>query len=327
MEHINSNSLQQINSTSNNNEVSSEKAFVQANTIGISLEEMKTEHIIPVFIKDNETLISHADFIQVSQEVISDLFSGETILKPAIRISHPIKGRIPEAKNKSVHELQEWEKSVYFERMAFIVEIPTVTDRIDGNPISLMIGGVKSYNLDNLYQRKGSDEHFKIFIGFQNQVCTNLCVWSDGSILDLKVNSIGQLKGCIRTMISQYNMNYHLSHLKELSNCAISESQFAQIIGRCRMYPYLPQHFKKDVPQLLFGDTQLGAVVREYYKDERFGKSTEGLITLWKMYNLFTGINKSTYIDQFVERGVNAFDFIYNIKSALHSNSYNWYLS
>jgi hypothetical protein len=77
--------------------------------------------------------------------------------------------------------------------MAFIIEIPSIANDIDGNRLSLTVGGVKAYNLDNLYNRKGADEHFKVFIGFQNSVCTNLCVWTDGLLGDLKVKNGSQL--------------------------------------------------------------------------------------------------------------------------------------
>jgi hypothetical protein len=144
---------------------STDKPFIEANTSPFRLEDIKTRHIIPVFIKDNETLISHADFIETTHAAAVELFHGETVLSPSIRMSHPIKGRIPDAKNKPVSELQEWEKTIYYERMAFIIEIPSISRVIDGNQVSLTIGGVKAYNQDNLYNRKGADEHFKIFVG------------------------------------------------------------------------------------------------------------------------------------------------------------------
>ena len=68
---------------------------------------------------------------------------------------------------------------------------------VNGNTLSVWFGRVKGYNLDNLSATKGSDQHFKIFTGFQNKVCTNLFVWTDGYLGDLKVAGLGQLKGCI----------------------------------------------------------------------------------------------------------------------------------
>lgn len=48
--------------------------------------------------------------------------SGETILEPTVRLSHPITGRIPEAKDKPARELLEHEKTLFYERMAFLIE-------------------------------------------------------------------------------------------------------------------------------------------------------------------------------------------------------------
>jgi len=164
--------------------------FITANTVDASIEDIKCNHIIPVFTKDNETLISHTDFIESAAEILADIYHEEHILQPQIRLSHPVKGRIPEAKDKPAAHLQQWEKTIYYERMMFVIEIPSIQDNIDGNNLSLTFGGVKSFSQDNLYSRSLCDQHFKVFIGFQNKVCTNLCVWTDGYMGDLKVKNL-----------------------------------------------------------------------------------------------------------------------------------------
>ena len=306
---------------------SNTKAFIEANTVEVGFSNIRDEHIIPVFVKDNEPLISHADFIDSTLDLTADIFHGEHILRPSVRVSHPIKGRIPEAKDKPAHLLQDWEKTIYYERMMFVIEIPSIQDDVGGNTLSLTIGGVKAYNLDNLYSRNQCDQHFKLFIGFQNKVCTNLCVWTDGYFSDLKVRTIGQLKAAIQMLLESYNKNYHLSHLKSLTDYSITEQQFAQLVGRCRMYNHLPSDIKSEIPALLFGDQQIGTVVKDYYRDESFCKDRSGDINLWKLYNLFTGANKSTYIDSFLDRSVNAYSLVEQLKYGLQHKTNCWYLS
>ena len=308
-------------------EKSSSKAFIEANTIEIALEEIKENHIIPVFIKDNEPVISQADFIQAMYDSVQEIFPNETLLQPNTRLSHPIKGRIPEAEHKPANELLETEKTLYYERMAFVIEIPTIFDEIGGNMLSLMVGGVKALNLDNLYNRKGADEHFKIFIGFKNHVCTNLCVWTDGFMNDVKVNSLGMLKGVIKTLINNYNASHHMHQLAKLGEVNLTEKQFAQIIGKLRLFQHLPKRMQADITPLLLGDSQINAVARDYYKDESFCRTESGDINLWKLYNLFTGANKSSYIDNFVDRSVNAYQFIEQLRFCIQNKSLNWYLN
>src|SRR5687767_13166331 len=89
--------------------VSSDRSFIDANTESFELAEIKEQHIIPVFVKDNEPVISQVDFIEATKEVVRDLYHGETILTPSIRLSHAIKGRVPEAKYKPARELEERE--------------------------------------------------------------------------------------------------------------------------------------------------------------------------------------------------------------------------
>src|SRR5215218_4287483 len=144
----------------------SSKPFIEANTVESTFEEIRNRHIIPTY-RDSEALISQSEFIEVVDDVIHEVFKAERIARPAIRLSHPIKGRVPEARNRPASELNEWEKTLYFERMAFIQEIPSISDTINGQQLSLTVGGVKAYNLDNLQNRKGADEHFKVFIGFK----------------------------------------------------------------------------------------------------------------------------------------------------------------
>ena len=221
----------------------------------------------------------------------------------------------------------EWEKTLYYERMAFIIEIPTIQSIIDGNELTLTVGGVKAYNTDNLYSRSISDQHFKIFIGFQNKVCTNLCVWTDGFMSDVRVKSLDQLNICIRTLLEGYNKNYHLHHLQKLTEYFITEQQFAQLVGRIRMYNHLPPTLRADIPIMLFGDQQMGSVVRDFYKDESFCRDDNGNINLWKLYNLFTGANKSSYIDSFLEKGVNAHQFVEQVKLGLEGKNQIWYIN
>lgn len=306
---------------------STSRPFIEANTIESTVHEIRHNHIIPVFVKDNQTLISHDEFILAASSIAEDVFHGELIMKPSVRLSHPIKGRIPSAKDKPAAELREHEKTVYYERMAFVIEIPSIQSDVMGNSLSLTIGGVKSYSLDNLYSRKGADEHFKVFIGFQNKVCTNLCVWSDGFVSDLKVGSLAQLKAAIYALLESYNHRWHLESLNRLGHYSLTEQQFAQLIGRCRMYPNLPANLRREIPALQLTDTQMNMVVRDYYRDKSFCYDAFGNINMWKLYNLFTEANKSSYIDQFLDRSVNSFEFVDGITTQMEKGSVSWYLN
>ena len=301
--------------------------FIEANTVESSFREIQIDHIIPVFVKDNEPLISQADFINATSQIVNEIYSTENISEPSVRLSHPIKGRVPEAKDKPAIELLEGEKTLYFERMMFAIDIPTIQETIDGNSLSLTIGGVKAYSQDNLYGKKGTEQHFKVFIGSKNTVCTNLCVWTDGYMGNLRVNSIGQLQAAIKTLLESYNQNYHLHHLKQLCDYSLTEKQFALLIGRCRMYQHLPAQLKKNISPLLFGDNQIGAVCKDYFQDNSFCKDDVGNINLWRLYNLFTGTNKSSYIDSFLDRSVNAYNFTEQIKWGLEGKATSWYLN
>ena len=303
------------------------KPFIEANTQEVTVTHLKHDCIIPVFSKDNERTISHQEFIDASISATSSVFGNHLLLKPEIRVSHTIKGRTPNAIHKAASELLEHEKTIYYERIAFAIEIPGFTRDIAGNELTLTIGGVRAYNQENLYNKK-SLEHFKFFIGFKNMVCCNMCVSSDGFVEDLRASDTQQLYMKILEVIQSYQMEQHVLQMQSLTRQSISESQFAQILGKCRLHQYLPKEQKKHIPSLQFNDSQVNAVARDYFLDESFARNESGNINLWKMYNLFTGANKSSYIDLFLQRSVNSFDLASGISEALldKSSTYSWFL-
>ena len=279
----------------------SRDSFLRANTVSIEADRLKADCIIPSFAKDNESTISHSQFIEAVHETASQFFAGETILEPAVRVSHTIKGRIPEAMGKPAKMLTDDEKTVYCERMAFVIEIPGIHDSINGNDLNLVIGGVRAYNHENLYAKKTA-ERFKVFIGFQVQVCCNLCVWTDGIKADLRVRTLHELAGEVFKMLTDYQPLEQIRFLKDLSNYSLTESQFAKLIGRLRMYPFLPTSIRKSIPELLLTDSQISSVVRGFYEDENFQKDSSGEVGLWQLFNLFTEASKGLYIDRYLAR-------------------------
>lgn len=304
----------------------SDSHFMAANTKPMSLEEISKSHTIPVFAKDNESTISHQEFIETITFVAGQIFSGEVILKPSMRVSHPIKGRVPSAVGKPAKELLEHEKTLYFERLAFAIEVPSIKGNVADNSLSLTIGGVRAYNMENLYSKK-SEERFKLFIGFKNQVCTNLCISTDGFKSDVKVRTVAELAKAAYDLFGNFNVYKGIEQFNQLPGTMISESQFAQIIGRARMFQNMPFKLKKDLPQFPLMDSQVNLVVKDYYSDESFCRNDIGNINLWKLFNLFTSANKMSYIDNFVDRNVGCQQFVGGLHQALSGSEFNWFLN
>jgi hypothetical protein len=301
------------------------KNFIEANTLQVELEHLKNECIVPVFSKDNESTISHFEFVKYTEEVIMNVLSANVQLEEEIRVSHMVKGRIPSAIGKPAKDLSEQEKTLYYERMAFVIEVPEISEVINGNKLSLAIGGVRAYNQENLYGKK-SIEKFKVFIGFQNRVCLNLCISTDGLAESIRISSVGELKSKILELINGYDRKRHLENLQELGRYSITEDQFAFLVGKMKMYQYLSKEERKDLFPLSITDSQITSIVKDYYSDVFFC-STDGTINLWKLYNLFTEANKTSYIDNHLERNVSAYEFIQYLCKYVKSGEPNWFIN
>lgn len=301
------------------------KSFIEANTTEVSLNHLQNECTIPVFAKDNECTISHYEFINSATEVVEDILGYQGVLKPDIRVSHVIKGRIPTAIGKPAKELLEDEKTIYYERCAFVLEIPEISEVINGNKLNLAIGGVRSYNQENLFSKK-SMEKFKVFIGFQNTVCTNLCISTDGLKEDLRVSSILELKAKIYELINNYKKKEHLINLERMFRYSLTETQFAHLIGKMKLFPYLSKEEKQTLFPLAINDTQLNIIVRDYNLDTHFSKSKDGTINFWCLYNNLTESCKSNYIDSSLERNANAYAFINYLINSIEKGESNFFI-
>ena len=301
--------------------------FIEANTKEVTIEHLRNDCVVPVFSKDNEITISHPSFIEMVWEAANQIFPNERIEEPAIRVSHVIKGRTPEAIHKPVKDLLESDKTIYYERMMFCFEIPTTHEDIMGNRLNLTIGGVRAYNHENLYSKKGA-EKFKVFIGFKDLVCCNMCVSTDGYKSELKVMSTADLSSSVMRLFQEYNIAKHLYYMSAYKDSYMTESQFAQFLGKSRLYQYLPVEQKKRLPQMLMTDTQIGIVAKSYYSDENFAlPENQSAISMWNVYNLLTGANKSSYIDNFLDRSLNATQLTEGLNKALYgTNEYNWFI-
>jgi len=208
---------------------------------------------------------------------------------PQIRMSHPIKGRVPSARNKAAKDLLDSEKTLYYERIAFIIEVPSIYDTIDGKDVNLVIGGVRALNQTNLYGYKGNPKKFKLFVGFKVKVCCNLSIWTDGYTDEVKVSSMAGLQAKLLHLLENFDAVQQVKLMKNLCNTFITERQFALILGRGKLYPFLPKRFRDDIVPITLGDSQLTTVAKAYYKDVNFRPSDQTL-SLWNMYNLLLTI-------------------------------------
>ena len=299
--------------------------FIEANTLEVDLNHLANDCITPVFAKDNELTINHAQFIETIQEAVQDFFKGETVDGADVRVSHIIKGRTPDALHKKANELLETDKTIYYERCAFSIDVPTIYQDVNGNRLNLSIVGVRAYNQMNLYSKK-VPELFRLAIGFKNQVCCNMCIFSDGYKDDLRVSSTSDLYRAALELFNNYNIAKQIHLMQQLGNTSMTEHQFCQILGKMRLYQCLPTGVQKHLPRMLLTDTQINSVAKAYINDSNFG-GVSGELNMWNFYNLLTGANKSSYIDSFLDRSLNASEIAMGINAALHGDeTYKWFI-
>lgn len=114
--------------------------FIEGLSSEITVNDLTTKNIIPTF-SDNCLTISHQKFIETTRKAAEVLFGNGNVTIAEARVSHPIIGRIPSAQYKNASELTDDEKTIFYQRLAWIAHITTMNTSINGQQVSLTIGG------------------------------------------------------------------------------------------------------------------------------------------------------------------------------------------
>lgn len=124
----------------------------------------------------------------------------------------------------------------------------------------------------------------------------------------------------------------NLKLLENLHTTRISQELFCSIVGRLRLYQFLPNEQKRDLPQVDLGDQPINAAVRGYAGDNPNFGMKDGItsISCWDLMNLLNEAIKATYVDKWVERNQACTDFAIGIQKAINgedTEGYSWFLN
>lgn len=302
--------------------------FIESNTQAMSLAEIADKCIVPTF-SDNSLTISHQDFCGAVYKAAENVFGALTPIE--CRVSHPINGRIPTALNKKTQDLTDNEKTVYYQRLAWIAKVSNLTRNINGQEIHLTIGGVRAYSEDKLYNRPSALK-FKIFVGWQVRVCSNLMLQTNGFSGSIDCMTSFDIHQKALELFSRFEpeKDNNLDVLAELQDTRMTEEQFCHIIGRMRLYQALPLVQQKTLPQFTLGDQVVNEATRQYVVNQNFGRKTgDDGISTFDLMQLLNEAVKSSYIDKWLERNASCTTFATGIRKALrHEDSeFDWFLN
>lgn len=302
--------------------------FIESNTQAITLEEIADKSIVPTF-SDNTLTISHQDFCMSVYNAAEEVFGKLTPIE--CRVSHQINGRIPTALYKKTNELTDNEKTIYYQRLAWIAKVGNLVRNIDGQEIHLTIGGVRAYSDDKLYNRPSALK-FKIFVGWQVRVCSNLMLQTNGYSGTIECMTQADIHQKALELFSSFDpeKDNNLNALAELQDTRMTEEQFCHIIGRMRLLQALPVAQQKAIPQFILGDQAINESVRQYVTNPNFGrKNGDDGISTWDFMQLLTEAAKGSYIDRWLDRNANSIEFSQGIRKALRyeETDYDWFLN
>ena len=301
--------------------------FIESNTQAITIEELATRCIVPTF-SDNSLTIAHQNAIASVYKAAEDVF-GE-LTPPECRVSHAINGRVASALHKPAKDLRDDEKTLFYQRIAFVAHAKSLTRIVAGQPVELTIGMCRSYNEDKLYSRP-SPEKFRLFCGWKVRVCSNLCLTCSGNSGLVECMTEADIYQKAYQLFSKFDPQKEdtLELLENLNTTRISESQFCYIIGRLRLYQALPNEVQKTLPMVDIGDQAVNAAVRGFVGNPNFGLKDGETITMFEFLQLLNEAIKQSYIDRWLDRNQSCTDFAIGIQKAINgedTDGYSWFL-
>lgn len=304
--------------------------FIESNTQGITFEELTEKNVIPTFA-DGTLTLSHGSIINATKRAAEEVFGDLTPVE--IRVSHRIQGRTPEAMNKPASELQDEDITTFWQRMAFICHVKTLTRSINGADMMLTVGATRSYSEDKLFGRP-TPSKMKIFVGWFVRVCTNGCLTAAGVSGTIECLTEADVYEKATALFKSFDPEKEnaLDMLKGLGTTRITESEFCKIIGRLRLYQALPASEQNVLPKIILGDQAVNKIVQGYVSNPNFGlKEGADSISLWELLQLANeAVKQGAYIDNWLERNQNCTDFVLGIQKAIlgtDQEGYDWFLN
>ncbi len=178
---------------------------------------------------NQELTIAHQDFINCVHEAVQDFYHSEVVNAPDVRVSHIVRGRVPNALGKKASELLECEKTQFYQRLAFAFTIPTIHETVRGEKLELCVGGVRNYSDLNLYRVSKGLEKFSVFVGWRVVICSNQVLTGEGVKFNMEVTNMSELYRNVLELFHSFNPAKDIHLLHALSNTYLTETQFAQV--------------------------------------------------------------------------------------------------
>jgi hypothetical protein len=301
------------------NEQPHRNTFIDGDSVAIDLPQLR-DHRTPL-LNNGVPLISHAEVVDIARETVHHIFRHEKIATPQIRVSHPVNEAAASDTLKLVHHQEDERTPDYHQWMTFTIELPSVSDTIGKDKVNMCIGGVSQMGDGVVLPSLG--QKFQLFAGFMVRSSSNTCVFDGGLLFNLWVEDQQQLKQALYELLCEYDACEQLCQLERMLLYSIHEGQFAQLLGRAKLYELLASTRKAHLPEFLFTGHQVSNVAEGYLHAKEQGDD----ISLWQLYNLLLTANKSSNIDLFLPRAANASSFIGGLATALENKRNHWFIS
>ncbi|MCC8066732.1 MAG: DUF3871 family protein, partial [Clostridiales bacterium] len=304
-------------------------ASIASNSQAITLAELENENIVPTF-SDLNPVIAHQTFANTVKSAAMSIFPNEKFGDIEMRVSHQTNGRIPSALHVPVNELQEWQKTKYYQRFAFAFEILSMSETINGKQCYLTIGGTRSLSNTNLFGKQ-APQKFSIFIGWRASVCSNGMIHTDGLKSGISCLTSADIFENSFNLFSNYDAMTDLRNLRNLGTTSMTTEQFCGILGRFRLYSAMSDKQRKQLslPEITLGDSLLNAATKNFVTDSDFGINGREAITCFDFLNLLNAAAKNSYIDLYAARNADCTTIAVEIQKAINHEDtpYSWFLN
>lgn len=306
-------------------------AFIESSTQAITLEELETKCIVPCFAT-NELTLSHQEIAKNLYAAAATVFGLENLGPLEFRVSHPISGRIgtKEALKKAVSELNDSEKTIFYQRIACCFKVKNMTKNVCGQETQFCIGFIRSYHTTNLYSGK-SAERISLYCGTRVRLCSNMCLTLSGVRENLLCLTGMDVRENALRMFESYSVHADedVQMLEDLGHTSITPFEFCTLIGRLRYYMAMDTASRKALPKIDLGDQLCNEATRLFVNSHWGIQEGESSINLFRLLQCFNEAAKNSYIHNWLTKNAQCTELCLNLQKVLEGdqdNPYAWFL-
>jgi hypothetical protein len=268
-----------------------------ANAKEVSVQEL-FNCLVPKNERTNQHIVSQAELATITKDTLSNEYNiGDATI---------VGSHFHSMGNATKEDVGGW-----YDRLVCIYDLDVVQE-ISDSQLRLTAGFAIDYKSQSkLANNKKNEQVVTMFMGFQNNVCMNMCISSEGISHQLIFSSPSEFAALMKNNVQSYTiqMKRQIELLRSMEGKSMPVNKFEEMLGRELIKSRMGNAQANKLTPL--NSTQWMDVASLTITDRRYRINPEDKsVSAWQAYNLMTEAAKNSQLDSVVSTLSNCTKFV-----------------